>query len=286
MAENAVRGCSAYQSRCAKAVFRNNMKRETPLCGVSLFMLLRSRWLLRGSLTPLSPFVERCAGETADAGEQQRDPQQHVVAVAGQRRADGLHEADLDGVGRIDVLEGVASGGADALAVDLDVCNGIAVIRRNGEGQILALTDADVAGGRDGAALARDHLDNIVVAAGTAGGRTTGDRQRAIHKDDSIVFVRRSQAAGANDKLAGITRAGDDLISVVVHICQLDRSGQLVVAEQVADGVVRILHGVAQIRSLAAHIGALVQCGDGNGGLFNGHGNAALSCALSNSFNS
>ena len=99
------------------------------------------------SLSPLSPFVERCAGETADAGEQQRDPQQHVVAVAGQRRADGLHEADLDGVGRIDVLEGVASGGADALAVDLDVCNGIAVIRRNGEGQILALTDADVAEG-------------------------------------------------------------------------------------------------------------------------------------------
>lgn len=92
-------------------------------------------------------------------------------------------------------------------------------------------------GEREGAALTRDHLDDVVALVGTAGGRTGEDRQRAIHKDDGIVFVGCGQSAGANDRLAGLTHVGGDLVSIFVHIRQLDRSGQLVVAKQVADGV-------------------------------------------------
>ena len=72
------------------------------------FLLLQADGCCVRSLSPLSPRVERCAGETAGADEQQRNPQRQVAAVAGLGCADGLHEADLDGVGRIDVFVLVA----------------------------------------------------------------------------------------------------------------------------------------------------------------------------------
>ena len=68
MAENAVRGCSAYQSRCTKAVFRNNMKRETPQSGVSLFMLLRSLSKNYPN-TPVSAIIEETGVFTWKVGE-------------------------------------------------------------------------------------------------------------------------------------------------------------------------------------------------------------------------
>ena len=50
-------------------------------------------------------------------------------------------------MGSADILKGVGLHRADALAVDLDVGDGITLIRGDGEGPISALTDADIAGG-------------------------------------------------------------------------------------------------------------------------------------------
>ena len=55
-------------------------------------------------------------------------------------------------MGSTDILKGVGLHRADALAVDLDIGNSIALIRSDGEGLIPALADADIAGGRNGAA--------------------------------------------------------------------------------------------------------------------------------------
>ena len=59
-------------------------------------------------------------------------------------------------MGSADILKGVGLHCADALAVDLDVGDGVALIRGDGEGLIPALADADIAGGRNGAQTASD----------------------------------------------------------------------------------------------------------------------------------
>ena len=51
-----------------------------------------------------------------------------------------------------DILKSVGLRRTDAFAVDLDVGDSIALIRSDGEDLISALTDADIAGGRNGAA--------------------------------------------------------------------------------------------------------------------------------------
>ena len=50
-------------------------------------------------------------------------------------------------MGSADILKGVGLRRANALAVNLDVGDSIALIRSDGEGLISALTDADIAGG-------------------------------------------------------------------------------------------------------------------------------------------
>ena len=49
------------------------------------------------------------------------------------------------------LLEGVGLHRADAHAVDLDVGDGVASVRGDGEGLAAAVEDVNVAGGRDGA---------------------------------------------------------------------------------------------------------------------------------------
>ena len=76
-------------------------------------------------------------------------------------RAAVLHEDNLDGMGFADVLEGVGLHCTDAVAVDFDVGNGVALVRGNGEGLIGSLADADIAGGGDGAAGSGNCLDGV-----------------------------------------------------------------------------------------------------------------------------
>ena len=67
----------------------------------------------------------------------------------------GLHKDDLDGMGSADILKGVGLHRADALAIDLDIGDSIALIRSDCVGLISALADADIAGGRNGTARPR-----------------------------------------------------------------------------------------------------------------------------------
>ena len=62
-------------------------------------------------------------------------------------------------MGSADILKGVGLRRANALAVNLDVGDSIALIRSDGEGLISALTDANIAGGRNGAASPGSCLD-------------------------------------------------------------------------------------------------------------------------------
>jgi len=68
-------------------------------------------------------------------------------------------------MGSADILKGVGLRRANALAVNLDVGDSIALIRSDGEGLISALTDADIAGGRNGAASPGSCLDGVVAVA-------------------------------------------------------------------------------------------------------------------------
>ena len=72
-------------------------------------------------------------------------------------------------MGSADILKGVGLRRANALAVNLDVGDSIALIRSDGEGLISALTDADIAGGRNGAASPGSCLDGVVRLTGGSG---------------------------------------------------------------------------------------------------------------------
>ena len=73
----------------------------------------------------------------------------YIHKHAGLGVAVGLHKDDLNGMGSADILKGIGIHRADALAVDFDIGDGIALIRGDGKGLISALADADIAGGRD-----------------------------------------------------------------------------------------------------------------------------------------
>ena len=68
-------------------------------------------------------------------------------------------------MGSADILKGVGLHRADALAIDLDIGDSIALIRSDCEGLISALADADIAGGRDGTASTGSCLDGVVAVA-------------------------------------------------------------------------------------------------------------------------
>ena len=87
----------------------------------------------------------------------------YIHKHAGLGVAVGFHKDGLDGMGSADILKGVGLHRANALAVNLDVGDGIALIRGDGEGLISALADADIAGGRNGAASPGSCLDGVVA---------------------------------------------------------------------------------------------------------------------------
>ena len=92
------------------------------------------------------------AGQRNGTCQQEGAPQRKIAAVSGAGAGTALDEDDLDGMGSTDILKGVGLHRANALAVDLDVGDSIALIRGDGEGLAPSLTDADIAGGRNGAA--------------------------------------------------------------------------------------------------------------------------------------
>ena len=82
-------------------------------------------------------------------------------------------------MGSADILKGVGLHRADALAVDLDIGNSIALIRSDGEGLISALADADIARGRDGTVSTGSCLDGVVAVLGAF--------YKAVNTMDSMV---------------------------------------------------------------------------------------------------
>ena len=74
-------------------------------------------------------------------------------------------EGWLDGVVLRNILEGIGCHCAHALAVHQHLGYGVALIRGDGEGLIPALTDADIAGGSNGAASPGSCLDGVVAVA-------------------------------------------------------------------------------------------------------------------------
>ena len=107
-------------------------------------------------------------GQSNGTCQQEGAPQRKIAAVSGAGAGSALDEDDLDGMGSADILKGVGLHRADALAVDLDVGNSIALIRGDGEGLITTLTNADIAGGRNGAASPGSCLDGVVAVAAAA----------------------------------------------------------------------------------------------------------------------
>ena len=105
------------------------------------------------------------AGQRKGTCQQQGAPQRKIAAVHSAGAGSALDEDDLDGMGSADILKGVGLYRADALAVDLDSGDGIALVRGDGEGLISALTDADAAGGGDRAASPGGCLDGVVAVA-------------------------------------------------------------------------------------------------------------------------
>ena len=100
-------------------------------------------------------------------------PHNGLVEIAARRNVDKFVrpcKADLDGMVSADILKGVGLHRADALAVDLDVGDSIALVWGDGEGLIPALADADIAGGRNGAASPGSCLDGVVAVIAACGG--------------------------------------------------------------------------------------------------------------------
>ena len=125
----------------------------------------------------------------------------------------GFHKDDLDGMGSTDILKGVGLHRADALAVDLDVGDGIALIRGDGEGLISALTDADAAGGGDRAASPGSCLDGVVAVAAAATAivapvcRIAAVAGAALRDGDGhIILAVKPRAAPAGEGIAGFGR--------------------------------------------------------------------------------
>ena len=109
-------------------------------------------------------------GQGKGACQQEGAPQREIAVVAGFGADGTLDKDDLDGVAAGDILEGIGLHRADAPAVDLDVGNGVTRIGCDGKGLVAALADADIAGGRDGAAGSGSRLDGVAAMVAAAAG--------------------------------------------------------------------------------------------------------------------
>ena len=133
----------------------------------------------------------------------------YIHKHAGLGVAVGFHKDDLDGMGSADILKGVGLHRADALAVDLDVGDSIALIRGDGEGLIPALADADIAGGSNGAASPGSCLDGVVAVRMAAAIITPVCRIGSVASaargdgDGHIVLAVKPRAAPAGEGVTG-----------------------------------------------------------------------------------
>ena len=159
------------------------------------------------------------AGQRNGTCQQEGAPQRKIAAVSGAGAGTALDEDDLDGMGSTDILKGVGLHRANALAVDLDVGDSIALIRGDGEGLITTLTDADIAGGRNRAASSGSCLDGVVAVAAAATASIAAcaaiaqNRQRVSFSTDSHDNVGFAAVGDGN----GCAAAGGQSLSVDAH---------------------------------------------------------------------
>ena len=116
-------------------------------------------------------------------------------------------------MGSSDIIKGVGLHRADALAVNFDIGDSIALIRGDGEGLISALTDADIAGGGDRAASSGSRLDGVVAVAAAAAAivapvcRIAAVAGAALRDGDGhIILAVKPRAAPAGEGIAGFGR--------------------------------------------------------------------------------
>ena len=115
-------------------------------------------------------------------------------------------------MGSADILKGVGLRRANALAVNLDVGDSIALIRGDGEGLISALADADIAGGRNGAASPGSCLDCLIALRIAAAIITPVCRIGSVASaarwdgDGHIVLAVKPRAAPAGEDISGLCR--------------------------------------------------------------------------------
>ena len=142
-------------------------------------------------------------------------------------------------MGSADILKGVGLRRANALAVNLDVGDSIALIRSDGEGLIPALADADIAGGRNGAASPGSCLDGVVAVAAAATAivapvcRIAAVAGAALRDGDGqVILARQAGAAPAGEGVAGpggvLEGESPRLNGVGVEIALRSAAGQIV----------------------------------------------------------
>ena len=147
----------------------------------------------------------------------------YIHKHAGLGVAVGLHKDDLDGMGSADILKGVGLHRADALAVDLDVGDGIALIWGDGKGLIPTLTDADAAGGRNRAARPGSCLDGVVAVVPTAATAGLVIQLNLAGQGRVVVIIRREAPfVGRVGLDRGIVGQG---LALVIHPFQLAVTG-------------------------------------------------------------
>ena len=109
-------------------------------------------------------------------------------------------------MGSADILKGIRLRRANALAVNLDVGDSIALIRSDGEGLISALTDADIAGWRNGAASPGSCLDGVVAVAASAATAASA----FIAACAAIAFIAACAAIAQNRQRVGFSTDSHD----------------------------------------------------------------------------
>ena len=113
-------------------------------------------------------------------------------------------------MGSADILKGVGLRRANALAVNLDVGDSIALIRSDGEGLISALTDADIAGGRNGAASPGSCLDGVVAVAASAVAAGAAASATAFITASATAFITACAAIAQNRQRVGFSTDSHD----------------------------------------------------------------------------
>ena len=113
-------------------------------------------------------------------------------------------------MGSADILKGIRLRRANALAVNLDVGDSIALIRSDGEGLISALTDADIAGWRNGAASPGSCLDGVVAVAASAVAAGAAASATAFITASATAFITACAAIAQNRQRVGFSTDSHD----------------------------------------------------------------------------